>query len=103
MQIETIRELVRSNRMIWTKHVKERIRQRGITKEEVIKGILGGEIIEKYPNDYPFPSCLIWAKFADNKIIHVVVGYNGNSIYVISVYIPDETKFKENFKVRRDN
>lgn len=100
MQIETIQELVRSDRVIWTKHVKDRIKQRGISKEEITNGILNGEIIEDYPNDYPFPSCLIWAKGSNTKIIHIVVSSDDESIYIISVYIPDETKFKDDFKIR---
>lgn len=60
-----------------------------------------GAIIEDYPDSYPFPSCLIWTKVANKRILHIVVGFDGMNIYIISVYIPDKTKFERNFKIRR--
>ena len=43
-----------------------------------------GEIIEEYPNDFPYPSCLILGKTTDNRIIHVVVGMNDTKLYLIT-------------------
>ena len=101
MQIDEIQKLLKANQCVWTEHVSERMEQRNIVKEDVIRGILSGEIIEEYPDSYPFPSCLIWARLMNDKIIHIVVGCDQKSIYIISVYIPNELKFEKEFKIRR--
>lgn len=35
-----------------------------------------GEIIEEYPNDYPYPSCLTLGNLNTKCPLHVVVGSN---------------------------
>ena len=101
MRIETIQELVKAGKVRWTIHAREKAEARGITEREVIIGIINGEIIEEYPNDYPYPSCLIWSNVLMEKIIHIVVGICDEYIRIITVYIPNETKFEANFKIRR--
>ena len=54
-----------------TQHSSE-CRQRGIKIKDIRHAIMTGEIIEQYPDDYPFPSCLIFGYSVDNRIIHVV-------------------------------
>ncbi|MCK9373754.1 MAG: DUF4258 domain-containing protein [Sulfuricurvum sp.] len=41
---------------IWRKHAAQRMMERSIGREEIIHCAQYGEIIESYPNDYPFPS-----------------------------------------------
>lgn len=101
MQIEVLKEVVGAGKIIWTDHGRKRMEQRKINKEDIISGILQGEIIEDYPNSYPFPSCLILAAISNNKMIHIVIGYDGEYAYLITVYIPDEKKFEVNLKTRR--
>ena len=57
--IENIRFLISEQKILWTEHVALRMRDRGIKRTDVIHCINNGEIIENYPNDMPYPSCLI--------------------------------------------
>ena len=60
-----------------------------------------GEIIEDYPDDFSYPSCLIYGCANDGKIVHVVAGFDGNMVYIITAYIPNTTKFENDLKTRR--
>ena len=64
--------------------------------------ILNGEIIEDYPEDRLFPSCLM-LHFIDKKPIHVVLSYDetNKKVYVITVYEPTLEEFCPDFKTRR--
>ncbi len=61
----------------WSVHASERIQQRGIFREDVINAIKTGEIIEHYPDDYPYPSCLVLGMAANGKYLHIVCGCDG--------------------------
>ena len=64
---------------------------------------MDGEIIEQYEDDMPFPSCLILGRSSLGKPIHVVLSTDGNYIYIITAYYPDELKWRDDYKVRRRN
>jgi hypothetical protein len=51
-----------------------------------------GEIIEEYPNDQRGESCLILG-YADETPIHIVCGWRGEKVVIITVYIPKFPKF----------
>ena len=68
--------------------------EREIHKIDVINAINNGKILEEYPNDYLYPSCLI---LGEN--MHIVCGIGKEYLYIITVYYPDEGKFED--KVRR--
>ena len=48
-----------------------------------------------------FEACLIWSKLESGRIMHFVVSYDGEKVYIISAYEPDDLKFIENYKIRR--
>jgi len=61
-----------------------------------------GEILEQYPNDYPFPSCLIFGKSLDGSILHIVAGCDlGKTVYVITAYYPSSDKWESDYKTRK--
>lgn len=62
-----------------------------ISEKELIESILNGEIIEDYPNDKPFPSCLIFGKTEEGRPIHAVCAYSkdDNITIIITTYEPD--------------
>lgn len=61
-----------------------------IKDEEVFETVLTGKIIETYPEDEPYPSCLIYGKTSKNRPLHVVCGYvdEENLSIIITVYQP---------------
>ncbi len=102
MNLSKLRECIKSGKYEWRQHTINRIIERGITREEVIKVIMDGEIIEDYPEDKPFPSCLLLS-LTKGKPLHVVVSLDEkeNTAYIITVYEPILDKFESDYKTRR--
>lgn len=67
-----------------TIHAAKRLEQRNISINDVIFCIHEGEIIEQYPDDYPYPRCLILGLSVKQKYIHVVVGSNLETLWIIT-------------------
>lgn len=44
-----------------------------IEDEEVFEAVSAGKIVENYPEDEPYPSCLIYGKTSKKRPLHVVV------------------------------
>ena len=60
MDIHKIQTLFQNRSVKWSTHCLERMQERDILRDDVISCVLRGEIIEDYPNDFPYPSCLIF-------------------------------------------
>lgn len=90
-----------TDNVVFTEHVLDRIRQREVTKSDLLNVIKTGEIIEQYPDDYPFPSCLILGLSENFSPLHIVCGFGKNKVWVVTVYIPDEEQWEDDLKTRR--
>lgn len=84
-----------------TIHAAKRLEQRGISVDDLISCIQTGEIIEQYPDDYPFPSCLILGSSIDGRPIHLVVGSDLETLWIVTAYYPDPAQWSADFKVRK--
>lgn len=100
MDIELLRDLCRGNRIKWTIHALKRIRERGISAEEVLRCVTQGQVIENYPDDRPFPSCLIHC-VSDGKHLHAVVSSDGTEITIITAYIPNGDEWEDDYQTRK--
>ena len=67
---------------------------------EVRKVIETGEAIEDYPVDARGHSCLLLGHGHDGRAIHVVCAPKSDFLAVITAYLPDETQWSEDFRVR---
>lgn len=94
MEIETIQNLYKNAKLKWSKHCLERMQERDISIDDVKNCIQTGEIIENYPNDFPHPSCLIFGYTINQKILHTIVGSDGETLFFITAYYPSTDKFK---------
>jgi len=76
--------------------------ERGLDTECILQAIEHGELISDYPDDNPYPSCLL-LYFSDTKPVHVLVARNEKdyACYVVTAYIPDRKLWSDNFKVRK--
>lgn len=101
IDIKDVRRYILTENVKWTDHCSFRMFERRIRKEDVQRAILNGEIIEQYPEDYPYPSCLIIGYTLNNKILHVVCGIGNNTLYIITVYCPDIEKWIDD-SIRRE-
>jgi hypothetical protein len=100
--IETIREFCKSRSLRWTNHVVVRLLQRGIAMDDVVHALTHGEIIEQYPKDYPFPSCLVLGLSLAGTYLHVVCGIGENLLWLITAYRPSPLEWDEDFKTRKE-
>ena len=89
LTIDELRGLCTPDNIYLTLHASKRLEQRGILIDDVISCIMTGEIIEEYPNDYPYPSCL--------------VGSNHEQLWIITAYYPSSDKWESDLKTRKEN
>lgn len=103
LNIEKLRNICSLKNIEITLHAAKRLEQRGVFIKDVIACIQNGEIIEQYPDDYPFPSCLILGLSTGNLYLHVVIGSNLETIWIITAYFPDPQKWTADFRNRKEN
>jgi hypothetical protein len=101
MTIEDIALLCKTKSVRWTSHMLERIFRRGINAGDVITALTNGEIIEQYPTDYPYPSCLVLGHTKAGQALHIVCGSNGIELWLVTAYIPSSAEWTEDFRQRR--
>jgi len=101
MTIEDIALFCKTKSVRWTSHILERMFRRNINMDDVENALTNGEIIEQYPSDYPFPSCLVLGYTEEGKALHIVCGSNGTELWLITVYIPSPADWTEDFRQRR--
>ena len=101
VDIERLRHYYLQGEVYMTQHAENRSRLRGISQDDIENCIKTGQIIEQYPDDYPFPSCLVFGYAVNRRVIHVVIGDSGDSARIVTAYDPDTITFKEDLKTRR--
>lgn len=103
IELESIVKSIKSNRVRITDHVDEEAMNDGLSCNEIIDSIPTGEIIEQYPEDKPYPSCLILSKNRKDEPIHSVWAYNHvtSASALITVYRPDPDQWID-WKIRRE-
>lgn len=99
LDIQEVRALCRDETIMMTQHVVKRCQERGISYDGIKAAITSGEIIEQYPDDYPYPSCLILG----NAPLHVVVGVGQAMLWVITAYKPETDKWAADYRTRKVN
>ena len=102
MNITNIIEAIRANRVRITDHADEEAEADRLTFDEIYFSVLYGEIMEDYPSDKPYPSCLVYGKTFGGTPVHSVWAYNEQSKWVVlvTVYRPDPDRWI-NWKERR--
>ena len=95
MKIADIIESIKTDKIRITDHADEEIYNDNLSFEEVFISIVNGEIIENYPDDKPYPSCLIFGENFKNEPIHSVWAYNKETkaSVLITAYRPDSDKW----------
>lgn len=99
--LEQLRALNKPETMVITQHSRKRFAERGIALADVCEAINTGTIIEDYPNDFPFPSCLILGK-SHKMNLHICASINDGMIYIITAYVPDPAKWGADLKTRKE-
>ena len=102
MDIEKIKKRCNDDFIELTSHCLLRLQQRNIRYTEIKEAVRNGEIIEEYPDDYPYPSCLILGYTNDKKALHVVAGLGETKLWLITVYEPDISQWSNDYKNRKE-
>ena len=92
----------------YSAHCQKRMLERGISRSDIKHCIFDGEIIEvnvladNNKSEKSLPSYLILNyRIEDNKPIHVLVGFNGKRMLIISACYPDAEHWLVDNKTRR--
>src|SRR5947207_14791619 len=95
MELADIIEAIQANRVRITDHADEEAEADHLTFDEIYFSVLHGEIIEDYPTDTPYPSCLIFGETFSGDPIHSVWAYNPQNQWavLITVYRPDPNRW----------
>ena len=95
MKIERLVDSIRGNRVRITEHADEEATSDKLTYEEVYFSVFKGRIIEEYPEDKPYPSCLVYGKTFSGDPVHSVWAYNTDTQWavLITVYRPDPERW----------
>ena len=102
MNIEDIISTTQTHLVRITDHADEEAESDDPSFDEIFYSVLNGEIIEQYPSDKPYPSCLIYGQTFSGDPVHSVWAYNEKTQWsvLITVYRPDPEQWI-NFRKRR--
>lgn len=102
LSIEDLRKICTIENLEISLHAAKRLEQRDIKTSDIINCIKSGTIIEQYPTDYPYPSCLILGMAISNRFLHVVIGSDLKTLWIVTAYYPDPTKWEPDFRTRKE-
>jgi hypothetical protein len=92
IEIEEIKARVRTDQYVYTLHAEVERRADHLTFAQIEDALLDGEILEQYPDTGRGESCLV-VGFAGDVPIHIVCGWRGAKVAVVTVYVPRPPKF----------
>ena len=75
--------------------------ERGISIEDVRLVLYTGEVIEDYPDDFPYPSRLMLG-WSGKRAVHVVAAHNADDdeTIIITAYDPDPARWTPDLRRR---
>lgn len=97
-----IRECVAGGRILWTYYVNMRMKQRSISRRQVLEACTTFELLEQYSDDKYLPSYLIACRAGDD-VFHVLfaVDVDGDNVRVVTAYRPTVEDWGPDLKKRR--
>lgn len=96
--LKQIQDCFESEKVLYTKHARDEMETEKfgqIKEKEVFEAVLNGKIIETYPEDEPYPSCLIFGRTSNGRPLHIVCAYANDvdTAIIITAYQPDPDKW----------
>lgn len=92
MDIEQIKAKIKAEEYVYTSHADIERKADDLTLLQVEDALLNGQILEQYPDTGRGESCLVLG-FSGELPIHIVCGWRGEQIALITIYIPGLPKF----------
>lgn len=92
--LKEIKKCLRVEKLLYSTHAKNEMEEDKfgeIKENEVFEAVLNGRIIKNYPDDNPYPSCLIYGNTSKGRPLHIVCAYaqDDNLVIIITAYQPD--------------
>ena len=102
LNLNDIIDAIHRNHIRVTDHADEETNADRLSFDEVFVSVFQGEIIEEYPDDKPYPSCLIYGDTFSKEPVHGVWAYNQENQWavLITVYRPDPERWINCRKMR---
>ena len=101
-ELQQIHILSKSRKIQITEHALKRANERSI---DILTDILPAlelcEIIEEYPNDYPYKSFLVLGTTLKGKHMHIVCAIGDDVLWIITEYFPNNIEWENDFKTRK--
>ena len=99
---ERLRRALDQGRFEWSRHVRERLVERGLSQGAIVQALAAGTIIEDYAYNEPYPSALFLA-WIEGQPVHVVAAHDEETdwAFIVTVYRPDEDRFGPDYATRR--
>ena len=94
MDINEIKNKILKSGYTFTHHAEIERKADDLAFYQIEEALLDGEILENYPDTGRGESCLVLG-FSENIPVHIVCGYRGEKVAVITVYIPGPPKFRD--------
>lgn len=96
---DEIKKKFKEKKVTFSNHAKKRIDERKVLISEIERVVLNGEIIEEYPEDKPYPSCLILGYIRNNEPLYVLCALSKVAI-IVTIHWFDPEKWI-NHKTRK--
>ena len=102
MKIDEIIEAIHVTQVNITLHARKEAENDSLVLDDIFHSIHTGGIIEEYPDDTPYPSCLVYGTMRLGDPVHSVWAYDSGSkiAVLITVYRPNPSRWI-NWKERR--
>ena len=74
-----------------------------IADHEVAEAVASAGLVEEYPGDRPYPSCLLFGLTGTGRPVHVVAAYDEAEarVLLVTVYEPDPRRWEDYRRRRR--
>lgn len=92
MRLDHIKQKVADGEYVFTYHAEIERKADDLAFYQIETSMLNGEILEEYPDLGMGESCLVLG-FSENIPIHTVIGWRGEKVAIITVYVPKPPKF----------
>jgi hypothetical protein len=95
LDLNALIDAVRNHKVRITDHADEEAHADALSMEEILASVAEGEILERYPDDRPYPSCLLLGMTPTGEPVHTVWAYNADSGWavLVTVYRPDPNRW----------
>jgi hypothetical protein len=97
LDLPTIRSAANAQRILWRYHALMCATQRGISREQALRVIQEGEILEQQPRARPYPTCLMMHMMELNRPLYVALAHDqaGDYLHIITVHWLDPSTWED--------